>query len=224
MTPVTALQDTPSQDGEEAPPPAPATEHGDAELLAGLGALADLINDASDTLNQCILTIESKLIAVPVTEEAWIPITTARSAVERIAPPCEEQASQERVFGGIPVTIMRFGAPAPQPEQTQRCEWQYELGYSAADSEWALMIRTASVDHSNRRGASPEFSDLMVLRDAPLEIRLKAIREIPGLIEVLASRTAGEPEASAAEPSSEPPAAAHIEQSDDPDEPVQVAS
>ncbi len=226
MTPVTAVQETPSQDGETAPPSAPPTEHSDAdaELLAGLGALADLIHDASDTLNQCILTIEGKLCAVPVTEEAWIPITTARSAVERPAPAFEEQASQERVFGGVPVTIMRFGAPAPQPEAGPRCEWQYEVGYATTDTGWALMIRTVSVDHSNQRGASPEFSDLMMLRDAPLEIRLKAIREIPDLIQVLASRTCEEPGVEAAAPSSDSQEHPQTDQNDEPDEAIHAVS
>ena len=47
------------------------------------------------------------------------------------------------------------------------------------------MIRTASIDPSNEQEGVSEISDRMPLRDAPLEIRLKAIREIPSLIQVL---------------------------------------
>jgi len=101
------------------------------------------------------------------------------------------------MFGGVPVTIMRFAAPEPQPVRTQRCEWQYELGYSTTgDDEPALMIRTVSFDHTDD---SSRVSDLMPLRDAPLEIRLKAIREVPTLIQLLDSLAAEGLESPAAE-------------------------
>jgi hypothetical protein len=178
------------QSDAEPLPTTPPTDHADADLLRGLGALADLIANASETLNQCLLTIEGKLNAAAVAKEEWIPIKTARSAVEHVPVPGEDQASQERVFGGVPVTIMKFGALAAQPERmAPRCQWHYELGYSVADDEWTLMIRTASYDGPPGRG-SAEFSNVMPLRDAPLEIRLKAIREIPDLIQVLDSSIA----------------------------------
>jgi hypothetical protein len=47
------------------------------------------------------------------------------------------------------------------------------------------MIRSASLDSSTEQDGVSEISDLMPLRDAPLEIRLKAIREIPSLMQVL---------------------------------------
>ncbi len=157
----------------------------DADLLQGLGALADLLSNASETLNQCLLTIEGKLSAAAIAREEWIPIQTARSAVERVAAPDDRKRSQERVFAGVSVTILQLSAPATPPSATKRCEWQYELGYSVSDDDWALMIRTASIDPSNEQEGVSEISDRMPLRDAPLEIRLKAIREIPSLIQVL---------------------------------------
>jgi hypothetical protein len=159
-------------------------EESDATLLHGLGALADLLSNASETLNQCLLTLENKLSAAAVAREEWIPIQTARSAVERIPAVEERQRSQERVFGGVAVTILRMSEPVIE-RSAPRCEWQYELGYSVAGDDWALMIRTASSDPSNEREGCVEFSDLIPLRDAPLEIKLKAIREIPSLLQVL---------------------------------------
>ncbi len=183
MGPVIAAPE-PGHADQDAPVAAALHDHSDADLLQGLGALADLITDASDTLNQCLATIEGKLNAAAVAKEEWIPIKSARSAVERVLQPGGDQASQERVFGGVAVTIMRFGAVAAQPERTPRCQWLYELGYSVAGGEWTLMIRTASSDYGGGR-ESVEFSNVMPLREAPLEIRLKAIREIPDLIQVL---------------------------------------
>ncbi|RPI57476.1 MAG: hypothetical protein EHM55_01725 [Acidobacteria bacterium] len=204
MTAVNAPPEA-AQADDDTSPSAAASDNADTELLTGLGALADLISDASETLNQCLSTIEDKLSALLVTKEEWIPIKTARSAVERVSPPCEAQSSQERMFGGVAVTIMKFGAMATQPERAPLCEWQYELGYSAAGDEWSLMIRTASSDGLSQRAA--EFSDLMPLREAPLEIRLKAIREIPDLIQLLDGRTGDGLDGENLEPSAEPPVA-----------------
>jgi hypothetical protein len=82
--------------------------------------------------------------------------------------------------------ILQMSAPAAPPEQAaKRCEWQYELGYAVAGDDWALVIRTASFDASNEGDGSPQFSDLVPLRDAPLELRLKAIQELPGLFRAL---------------------------------------
>ena len=47
------------------------------------------------------------------------------------------------------------------------------------------MIRAASLQPSNGHEAFCQFSDLKPLRDAPLEIRLKGIREIPSLINAM---------------------------------------
>ena len=199
MSAVTAFSATPVHVDEGPSPSAPPSDSADAGLLQGLGLLADLINDASETLNQCLCTIENQLSALPAPREEWIPIKAAGSAVELALPPCEEQASQERIFGGVPVTIMRFGARTTQFEKP-RCQWQYELGYSATGDEWALMIRTSSADRSKQHNGSTEFSDLMALRDAPLEIRLKAIREIPDLIQLLDGKTVVTPESDAVEP------------------------
>jgi hypothetical protein len=166
------------------PDDALATDESDADLLKGLGALADLLSNASETLNQCLLTIEGKLSAAAIAREEWIPIQTACSAVERVAAGDERKRSQERVFGGVSVTILQLSAPTTEQPAPKRCEWRYELGYSVADDNWVLMIRSASLDSSNERNGA-EIADLMLLRDAPLEIRLKAIREIPSLMQVL---------------------------------------
>jgi hypothetical protein len=194
MTPID-VSEPPPQAGDDVATPEPS--HSDAELLHGLGALADLISNASDTVNQCLLTIEGKLGALPVTKVEWVPIKAARSAIERVRPLRDGDTSQERVFGGVPVTIMKFGgALASEPERSARCEWRYELGYSVAGDEWALMIRTAGSDRSCNGGSAGAFSDVMRLRDAPLEIRLKAIREIGDLIQSLdvATDDVGAPE------------------------------
>ena len=191
MTFVGALSEEPGRGQEEASLPAPmaddasATDESDADLLKGLSALADLLSNASETLNQCLLTIEGKLSAAAIAREEWIPIQTARSAVERVAAGDDRKRSQERVFGGVSVTILQLSAPAIEQPATKRCEWQYELGYSVADDNWVLMIRSASLDSSTEQDGVSEISDLMPLRDAPLEIRLKAIREIPSLMQVL---------------------------------------
>jgi hypothetical protein len=170
---------------QQRPSSASATDACDADILRGLGALADLVANASDTLNQCLLTIEGKLSAASIAREEWVPIQAARSAIERLASPDDRRRTQERVFGGVPVMILQMSAPTmPQPSAT-RCEWQYELGYAVADDDWALMIRTASFDSSTDRDGSSEFSDLMALREAPLEIKLKAIRELPSLFKAL---------------------------------------
>jgi hypothetical protein len=174
------------QTGETARP-----EPSDVDLLQGLSVLADLLSNASHTLNQCLLTIEDKLSSMVIAQAEWVPIQTARSAVERI-PAAEAPAregrhqSQERMFGGVPVTIMRMAAPENEPPAAPRCEWQYELGYSVAGDKWALLIRTATYDPSNRNDSGFTYSDQMLLREAPLEIRLKAIREIPLLMRLLA--------------------------------------
>jgi hypothetical protein len=164
-------------------------EQSDADLLHGLSALADLFGNASHTLNQCLLTIEDKLSSMVIAQAEWVPIQTARSAVER--PPAdgpvdERQQSQERMFGGVPVTIMRMSTSENASPAAGRCEWQYELGYSVVGDQWALLIRTATFDPAKQSDGGFTYSGLMLLRDAPLEIRLKAIREIPLLIRLLA--------------------------------------
>ncbi len=165
-------------------------EQSDADLLHGLSALADLFSNASHTLNQCLLTIEDKLSSMVIAQAEWVPIHTARSAVERVPqadePADERRQSQERMFGGVPVTIMRMSAAGNEPPAAGRCEWQYELGYSVVGDHWSLLIRTATFDPSKQSVGGFTYSDLMLLREAPLEIRLKAIREIPLLIRLLA--------------------------------------
>ena len=173
------------------------TEQSDADLLQGLSALADLFSNASHTLNQCLLTIEDKLSSMVIAQAEWVPIQTARSAVERV-PPADEpvddrQQSQERMFGGVPVTIMRMFTPANESPAAGRCEWRYELGYSVVGDQWALLIRIATFDPTKQIDGGFTCSDPMLLREAPLEIRLKAIREIPLLIRLLAE---GAPQAS----------------------------
>ena len=168
---------------EATQPLAAVSDSVDAELLHGLGALADLLSDASETLNQCLVTIEEMLNALPPTQEEWVPIQTTRSSVERVQPEGAEQPSQECVFGGVAVTILKLDAPASQEARTE-----YQLGYSRVGDGWALMVRTASFQPSNGHEGFCQFSDLKPLREAPLEIRLKGIREIPNLMKLLDSR------------------------------------
>jgi hypothetical protein len=174
MTPAPAVSDTPGQE-----------EKSNADLLQGLGALADLLGNACETLNRCLLTIEDTLRALPVVKDQWVPIRALCCLSESVAPEDEGQASQERVFGGVSVTIMKMGASTPQQSETQRCEWQYELGYSLNGEGRALMVRTCSFELSDEREGFSQFSDMFLLREAPLEIRLKAIREIPNLMKSL---------------------------------------
>lgn len=176
---------------EERSSGASATEADDADILRGLGALADLVANASETLNQCILTIEGRLSAASVAREEWVPIQAARSAIERVASPDDRRRTQERVFGGVSVMILQMSAPAMPPQSATRCEWQYELGYAVANDDWTLAIRISSFDSSTEQDGSSEFSDLIPLREAPLEIKLKAIRELPSLFKVL---DVGEPD------------------------------
>jgi hypothetical protein len=170
---------------EEVSSAASATDAEDADILRGLGALADLVTNASETLNQCLLTIEGKLSAASVAREEWVPIQAARSAIECVAAPDDRKRTQERIFGGVPVMILQMSAPTMLQQPAKRCEWQYELGYAVADQDWALMLRTSSFDSSTERDGSSEFSGLIPLREAPLEIKLKAIRELPRLFKVL---------------------------------------
>src|SRR5688572_809767 len=96
--------------------PASASESNDidADILRGLGALADLVANASETLNQCLLTIESKLSAASIAKEEWVPIRAARSAIEPVATPDDRRRTQERVFGGVRVMILQLAAPTIQ--------------------------------------------------------------------------------------------------------------
>jgi len=183
MTPVAVAEELLQAD---APAPSEITDQSDADLLQGLGALAELFTNASETLKQCLLTIDKKLSALGVGREEWVPIPTARSAVERVSKgPDDGQMSQERIFGGVPVMIMRLSAaPVPQVE-VKRCEWHYELGYAVAGDDWAVTIRTASFNPANEQSGFTEYSDLMPLRDAPLELQLKAIPQIPSLFHLL---------------------------------------
>ena len=82
----------------------------------------------------------------------------------------------------MPVTILKVSALGSQEAGTQ---WEYQLGYSRVGDRWALMVRTASLKPSNENEGFWQFSDVRALRDAPLEIRLKGIREIPSLIKLL---------------------------------------
>ena len=173
------------QADEGTQPLAAVSDSVDAELLHGLGALADLLSNASETLNQCLITIEDTLSAMSPTQEEWVPIQTTRCSVEHVQPEGSEQASQERVFGGVPVTILKLSAPASQEAGTQ---WEYQLGYSRVGAGWALMVRTARFQPSNGHEGFLQFSDLKPLREAPLEIRLKGIREIPSLMKLLDRR------------------------------------
>jgi hypothetical protein len=181
MTAAAEPSDATVRADEEESPAAPLTNTLDADLLRSLGELADLLGSGSETLNQCLLTVEDTLNALSITKDGWVPIQTVRSFIERV-PPEDEETSQERVFGGVPVTIMKLGAPATQQDRTQPCEWRYEVGYSVVGDGRALTIRTASLEPSNERDGFGGFSDVKLLREAPLEIRLKAIREIPSLI------------------------------------------
>jgi hypothetical protein len=176
---------------EEAFSCASETSASDADILRGLGALADLVANASETLNQCLLTIENKLGAASIAREEWVPIQAARSAIECVPSLDDRKRTQERVFGGVTVMILQMSAPtAPPQSATKRCEWQYELGYAVAGDDWALVIRTSSFDAANDSGDGlPQFSDVVPLRDAPLEIRLKAVRELPSLLEALDAGT-----------------------------------
>jgi hypothetical protein len=196
MTPVAVAEELLQADAQGEI--AGETDQSDADLLQGLGALAELFANASETLKQCLLTIDNKLNSLGVGKEEWVPIPTARSAVERASgDPDERQMSHERVFGGVPVMIMRLAAPVPQPE-VKRCEWHYELGWGIAGNDWALMIRTASFNPANEHNGFTEYSDLMPLRDAPLELQLKAIPQIPSLFHLLnkvfAEQMSGAPE------------------------------
>jgi hypothetical protein len=106
------------------------------------------------------------------------------------------------MFGGVPVMIMRLSAPVPQAE-VKRCEWHYELGYAVAGDDWALSIRTASFNPANEHSGFTEYTDLMPLRDAPLELQLKAIPQIPSLFDLLNKvfeETAAAESAATAEP------------------------
>jgi hypothetical protein len=141
-----------------------------------------------------------------IAQAEWVPIQTARSVVERVSladePVDDRRQSQERMFGGVPVTIMRMFTPENESPAAGRCEWQYELGYSVVGDQWALLIRTATFDPSKQSDGGFAHSDLMLLREAPLEIRLKAIREIPLLIRLLAEgapQPGGEPVRESAE-------------------------
>ena len=185
---ASVVSDAPVQADQGKPPWAPLAVAIDVDLLHGLGALAELLGSASETLNQCLLTIEDTLNALSITQEAWVPIQTDRSFVERVPAEDGQQTSQQRLFAGVLVTILKLDEPASQQAGTPRCEREYQLGYSRVGDSWALMIRTTSFQPSNGDEGLCRFSDLTPLRDAPLEIRLKGIREIPSLIKLLDSR------------------------------------
>jgi hypothetical protein len=157
----------------------------DADLLLhGLSVLSDLLNEASETLHQCLLTIEDRLQALPIAQERWVPIPGASVPAADVPASHGEQTVQQRVFSGVAVTIMKLGSSANQDDPARR-ERRYELGYAAAGDAWALVTRLAGA------------AERQPLRDAPLDFRLKAIREIPALLKAL---DVGRPAASEAAP------------------------
>jgi hypothetical protein len=182
--------DVPVQAGEVKTPRAPLTDSVDVDLLQGLDALADLLGNASETLTEGLLTVEDNLNALPITQEEWVPIQGTRSSVESIETEDVGQTSQEYVFGGVPITILKLGGPVRQETRPQWNESEYQLGYSRVGNGWALMIRTARSQPSNGNGDDVcwQFSDEKPLVLAPLEVRLKGIREIPSLIKLLDRR------------------------------------
>jgi hypothetical protein len=160
-------------DGAADVPSAPAIDALDADLiLHGLSVLTDLLNEASETLHQCLLTIEDKLQALPITQERWVPIHAAHVPAADAPASHGEQTVQERVFSGVAVTIIKLGSSANHDNAARR-ERRYELGYAAAGEAWALVTRLAGA------------AERQPLRDAPLDFRLKAIREIPALLKAL---------------------------------------
>ena len=79
MTATAELSDAPVLADEGTPSWTPATDSVDTNLLNGLAALADLLGNASETLDQGLLTIENTLRAVSTTQEEWVPIQTTHS-------------------------------------------------------------------------------------------------------------------------------------------------
>ena len=87
-------------------------------------------------------------------------------------------------------------------ESYEDCDWQgavigiietyYSIGYEKSGSKWSLMV-ASECDYGHPPGQSDRTE--WVLRDAPREIRIKAIGAIPKLIEALiaeANRLAAE--------------------------------
>jgi hypothetical protein len=192
----TETADTPESPSSEAPaatvdsPPASARSGDepwasghlldalDADLLLhGLGVLADLLGEASETMNQCLLTIEDKLHALPISQERWVAVKAAVPPTDPVQPKEEEQT---RVFGGVAVTIMKLGSAGPQDAGAT----DYELGYAPLGDAWALVIRKVAAP-VNSGSRTAEVSELKLLRCVPLEFRLKAVREIPALLRAL---------------------------------------
>jgi hypothetical protein len=99
-----------------------------------------------------------------------------------------EQRSQERVFDGVPVTILKLDAPATEQTGSEAPEPECQLGYARAGGDWALTIRTVTFRPLNGDDGLCQFADVKLLRHAPLELRLRGIGEIPNLLGLLNAR------------------------------------
>ena len=192
------LLDAPIPAEVTTPSPAP-TDTVNADLLEGLDALADLLKNTSDTLNHGVMTIEDQLNALSGIQEEWVLIRGTRASVEPVtaaeAVTVTEgagHASQEYVFGGVAVTILRLAEPTPDqvvPEGNEHEDW---LGCSKVGDRWALVVRTGRkrTVNSDANGVPHPLSELQPLVDAPLEVRVEGVRRIPTLVNLIESRCA----------------------------------
>ena len=180
-------------------PSSAPTDTVNADLLEGLDALADLLKNTSDTLNHGVMTIEDQLNALSGIQEEWVLIRGTRASVEPVtaaeAVTVTEgagHASQEYVFGGVAVTILRLAEPTPDqvvPEGNEHEDW---LGCSKVGDRWVLVVRTGRkrTVNSDANGVPHPLSELQPLVDAPLEVRVEGVRRIPTLVNLIESRCA----------------------------------
>jgi hypothetical protein len=171
-------------DHESTPMPLPAglVSH---DSLQGLEILVDLFSQTCEMVNRGVLSVEAALNALPIAEEAWVTIPgepSADGAVEAV----EVQAtSEEHIFNGIAVMIMKMGEPLLPGALARRATKDDQLGYGRFGDRWAILFRGAQCE------------DAMPLVDAPLEARLRGVRVVGSLLAELETRVPADGQADA---------------------------
>jgi hypothetical protein len=159
------------------------------DLVRGLDTIVDVLTRTGDALTQLVQLIEGRLSTMTLAEDVWVPVRGAQPPELQESPMAAEQMSEERVFDGVPVTIMRM-APAPALDATPRIAREYQLGYGKDRDTSVFLVRTASREQPVGDAAEkpPRFSDRKPLLDAPLDLRFHAAREIARLVDRLTGR------------------------------------
>ncbi len=156
------------------------------DFLQGLEIVVDLFSQTCEMVNRGVQSVEAALNARPIAEEAWVSIPGEPSADRAIEVAEVPGASEERIFNGVAVMIMKLGEPSLPAACASRATEDDRLGYGRFGDRWAILFR----------GAQSEDATLLV--DAPLEARLRGVRAVGSLLAEIESRVPATPEGDAA--------------------------